>query len=126
MENSIAVNFVIIVHKLLVYFITFGCILPVKYLPFHLIMWPIVYIHWKLNDNKCVLTQLEQWVKDGTSMKDVRKVGEKRDCDFYFAKKTLNDYSITVTDDDIDKLIYIIFSISWLISFYRYSRSKNL
>jgi hypothetical protein len=125
MENSISLNFVVVLHKLLVYFIAFGCILPVKYLPFHLIAWPSVYIHWKFNDNKCVLTQLEHWLKDGTCMKDAPKVGEKRDDDFYFAKKTLHDYSIDLSDEEVDKLIYIFFSLSWMISFYRYINSKS-
>jgi hypothetical protein len=122
MDNSISLNCVIVLHKIIVYFIIFGCLLPKKYLPFHLASWPIVYIHWKLNDNKCILTQLEHWLKDGTSMKDAPKIGEKRDDDFYFTKKTLGNLSINLSDEDIDNLVYLVFSISWLISFYRYTK----
>ena len=53
-------------HKLLVYFMVFGCLLPPQYLWIHLLFWPIVLIHWQFNDGKCCLTQLELYLKNGT------------------------------------------------------------
>ena len=125
MNDSLTLNFVVTAHKILVYFIAFGCFLPVKYLPYHLAIWPIVYIHWKFNNNKCVLTQLEAWMRDGTCMDDAPKIGVQDD-DFQFTRKVLSSLNITLTNEDLDKFIYVVFSVSWIISFYRYINHKKV
>ena len=44
------INFI---HKLISYFVVFGCLLPIKYLILHLGFIVLLYTHWYLNDNYC-------------------------------------------------------------------------
>ena len=49
----------IILHASLVIIFTIGPFLPGKYLIYYLFLWPVTYIHWYFNDNKCMLTEIE-------------------------------------------------------------------
>lgn len=107
-------------HKLLVYFMIFGCLLPEKYLWIHLLLWPIVYVHWQFNDEKCCLTQLELYLKYNTSRKDAPKVEHDHGEDFYFLRKLLADFNLNLTIEQMHTGTYVVFTTSWFISFIRY------
>lgn len=117
---------IVIIHKILVYFMFLGFILPEKYLPFHLLVWPIVYTHWQFNGNKCILTEIELKIKNG-SAKDAPSVDTDHGSDYYFMKKILADFNIELTNSGMCYLTYSLFTIAWIISFVRYTRyRKNL
>jgi hypothetical protein len=39
----------------------FGCFLPIPYLYYHVVSYPIVRFHWRFNDNRCISTDLEHY-----------------------------------------------------------------
>jgi hypothetical protein len=117
MTNILLIS-IVIIHKILVYFMFLGFLLPKKYLPFHLLVWPIVYTHWQFNDNKCILTQIELKIKNG-SEKDAPSVDADHGSDYYFIKKILADFNIELTNRGMSNLTYSLFTIAWLISFIR-------
>jgi len=46
-------------HVLIITFAIFGCFLPLKYIKYHLFMFPIIYTQWVLSNQKCIMTELE-------------------------------------------------------------------
>jgi hypothetical protein len=49
----------VFVHLSLVLIFIIGPFLPGKYLLYYLLLWPLIYIHWYFNDDRCMLTELE-------------------------------------------------------------------
>lgn len=121
---NIIISIIVILHKLLVYFMFFGCFLPAKYLPFHLVAWPLVYLHWIMNNNKCALTQLELKLRTGDS-NNAPTVDKDHDGDYYFMKKLLADFNLELRDDQMASFTYGIFTVSWIISLIRYVNYKK-
>ncbi len=99
-----------IFHRILVYFTLLGCFLPTKYLQYHLIVWPVIILHWFTNNNRCFLSDLE-----------VKLSGEswgKKESDFGI--KVAKSFGLHITLEDTTRM-YITFStLSWLISFIRF------
>ena len=119
--NNILIFLLTTFHKLLVYFMFFGCILPPKYLPLHIALWPIVYVHWQFNNNKCILTELELKMR---GIKKIPSVENDHGSDYYFMKKILSDMNISLTDHQMKYMTYILFTVSWLVSIKRYANSS--
>jgi len=100
-----------ITHRIIVYITLFGFILPKKYLKYHLFMWPIILLHWLTNNNRCILTELEEkitgkpWKESDFSIK---------------ISKSLGVYSEKQSKNDFNKGYIIFFSIGWFISLCRY------
>lgn len=109
-------------HKLLVYFMIFGCFLPPKYLWIHLFFWPIVYLHWQFNDGKCCLTELELYLKN---VKDAPTADKDYGEEHYFIKKILADYNINLTSEEMHKGTLTLLTVSWLVSLIRFLTYKN-
>lgn len=47
------------IHVSLFIVFTIGPFLPGKYLIYYLFLWPVIYVHWYFNDDKCMLTEIE-------------------------------------------------------------------
>ena len=106
----------VFVHLLLLLIFIIGPFLPGKYLIYYLFLWPLVYIHWYFNDDRCMLTELEYNI----------------DTDFF---SSLNEYSFFSKDSIFSALrkINIFFNsehsfntsldkirtILWIIAFIR-------
>ena len=106
----------VFVHLLLLLIFIIGPFLPGKYLLYYLFLWPLVYIHWYFNDDRCMLTELEYNI----------------DTDFF---SSLNEYSFFSKDSIFSALrkINIFFNsehsfntsldkirtILWIIAFIR-------
>lgn len=86
--------------------IVFGCFLPAKYLPFHLLAWPIVYLHWQFNNNRCILTQLEIEI----SNKEAPDVRDHVD-DYYFMKIIILEFGLELSNKQLDWCTYMAFTI---------------
>ncbi len=113
--KKILLYLIIIIHKLFVYFMILGFLLPRKYLYLFLISWPLVYIHWNLNNNKCILTEWEYKLKN---IKDVPIVN--KDHDFPFINKMLNEWNIYLSNNQIHYLIISLLTITWTIGLIRF------
>jgi hypothetical protein len=107
-----------IFHKLFVYFVVFGFLLPKKYLIYHLVTWPLVWFHWKTNNGYCFLTQLESRLNNKDSPNVVEAHANSGDSEFM--RQLFNNIGIVISLERIHLLTEILFTTSWVISFYRY------
>jgi hypothetical protein len=56
--------FFFILHLVILTFITLGWIIPLRgVLIFYLVFGPATILHWKLNEDACVLNNLESWLR---------------------------------------------------------------
>nr|QBK88903.1 MAG: uncharacterized protein LCMiAC01_05850 [Mimivirus LCMiAC01] len=104
-------------HKIFVYTIIFGFLLPKKYLKFHALLWPLTYLHWKTNNDKCAVTQLEKYLKGDKNVPTVEN--DHDDGDANFMKRFFKGWGINLTMRGIHTCTLIIFTVSWLITMYR-------
>ena len=111
--RKIIKNIVVFIHNLIVLFLVIGFLLPKKYLIYFLIAWPLVYLHWKTNNNRCSLTELEYWLDNKPYPADLSNYDG-----FHFLKKMVDSFNID------ERLQYYIgtygFNLTWLIGVYRY------
>ena len=59
-QNKIKLIIIQLLHSIISLFSVFGCLLPNKYLKYHLLIYPFHAIHWYFNNNKCILIELEK------------------------------------------------------------------
>ena len=120
-NNSIKSNLSLVIHffhKLIVYLIVFGFLLPKKYLIYHLVTWPLVWFHWKTNNGYCFLTQLESRLNNKDSPNVVEAHANSSDSEFM--RQLFNNIGIVISLERLHLLTEILFTTSWVISSYRY------
>lgn len=105
------------IHKLLVYFMFFGVFLPERLLIYFLITWPLIYLHWQLNNNRCILTELEYFIDNKPYPPTVDK-----DHDYPFMRSVLADFNIKVPDEQIHYGVLFGLTAIWIVGVVRYFR----
>lgn len=113
MYRKIFLREIQIIHKIIVYFMLFGFLLPINFVYIHSITWPIVYLHWKFNNDKCILTEMEYKLKN-IEYNHIPKTSE--DHDFPFMRKLFSELGINLNNQQIDKFIIKYLTIVWIIS----------
>lgn len=113
-KHILFLKLLIIFHKLLVYFMMFGFLLPRKYLFYHLITFPLIILHWIFNEEKCFLTELEYKLK---GLKDAPVY--TKDHNYPFMKRVYADFGFHPTNEQMHSIVMISLFGSWLITFYR-------
>ena len=103
-------------HLVIMLFLTLGALLPKKYLIYFIFGWPLMYLQWILNDNKCFLTEFEYWLAN-----DPRPAPNH----YYNFVIKYNDslykiFNIKLDDDLINFYCYFTLVFCWLIGTYRY------
>jgi hypothetical protein len=117
-KNNLLTNTLYISHMTFVYFIIFGCFLPSQYLWVHIICWPLVRLHWYLNDGYCVLTQLEYRLKKNTINKNANN---NSDPEASFMKNIYENFTKTrMTNEEADVITTTLFTVVWIISVTRF------
>lgn len=105
MNKILSDRILILIHKLFVFFIFFGFLLPRKYLLLHFFTYPILKLHWFLNNNKCFLTELHN------------NNVEARD--YPFMRQLFSDLGLKLTNKQVEYFTDYGFIFSWLITFFR-------
>ena len=103
-------------HLSLVLIFIVGPFLPGKYLLYYLFLWPIVYIHWYFNDNRCMLTEIE-YNNDTDYFSSINEYS-------FFSKdvifSSLKKFDIFFTNEySFNALLDKIRTILWIIAFIR-------
>ncbi len=113
--RKILKTMVVVVHRIIVYFMFIGVLLPNHLLFYYLCVWPGVYLHWQINDQHCILTQLEYYL-------DGRKFPPKAqdDHNYPFAQGILRTIGIYIHDSQLHGLILFVLTTLWIIGFIRY------
>jgi hypothetical protein len=105
-------------HYFVVLFITLGAFIPKKYLVYFLFAWPILYLHWQMNNNKCLLTQIECWL-------DNQPYCNVTDNDFPFVTNMLNYLHIEITgNEQKNRIMNSGLTCFWLFGMYRYYKKS--
>ena len=110
--KKILKKLVILIHKLVLLYSIVGFLLPKKYLFYFILFWPTIYLHWQINNDCCMLTELECYLADKPF---ILSVGENRSLKRWFAKYTINTSTISIRN-----YITCFFTITWLIGVIRY------
>jgi hypothetical protein len=112
---------IILIHKIIVFFMISGFLIPKKYLFFYVIMWPSVYLSWQLNNNKCILTQIEYYLDNNKFPPLVQD-----DHDYPFIRRMIKNISPKLanqkilTNKQIHYIIVLSLTILWFIGVIRY------
>ena len=96
-------------HSLFSIYLMFGWSISQIHCKSLMLLIPMGYLNYLLDDNKCFLTRLEQYYK-----KQYNIIDEK---DFISSK--LERINIKINKKILDKIIYISLFNSYLISYYR-------
>jgi hypothetical protein len=122
MIRPMIIQLFIMVHRLIVYFMTIGFIFPYDYLIYYLPLWPIVWLHWQLNNNVCVLTEIEYIIRNNHT-----KAPSLFDTDghIYF-REFIKLFGIKqMSNNTAHNIVIIIVSLAWLIGYIRYYKLKK-
>ncbi len=106
----VAIKFLAILHFSIVSFVVFGFVfVSHKILMFHLILLPILILHWQTNQGVCYLTQIENKIK-GKSLSKAEQQGGFSEVIFerVFGRRP--------SKMQLQNSIYGIMSLSWLLS----------
>ena len=74
----------------------------------HVIAIPAVIIHWWMNNNQCILTQLQK--------KFEIEDPDKKDLEGNFTREVLLKFGISLSDKQLKILIYVVMAVSWSLS----------
>ena len=107
-------NIIEFVHTIFVLVMSYGFILPSPYLKYYLILLPLTFFHWYINNNKCILSELEYKFK-GYKKKIISKKNN-----YPFIKKMYSKFNIHLSNEQIHHFIIMKIIIFWLIGFTRY------
>ena len=107
------IKLLVFLHVFILFFMIFGFLLPSKYLIIYVLFWPLIYLHWQLNNNNCYLTELEYKLEN-------KPLPSSREHNYPFVKGVLNNIGIKMNDANIHKLVIYGITFLWLIGFIRF------
>ena len=107
------IGFLAAVHLVSTLFLFFGCLVPQKFLWVHALFWPLVFLHWQLNNGNCIITDLQKKVGD---QQLTAKSGS-----WPYIRGLLSKFVDTqaISDNQIRDAIYTLYTVSWAVSLYR-------
>ena len=107
------------IHRIILYFMLIGFVLPNKYSWIHGITFPLVYWHWTKNNGNCILTELEYKLKNKPLMKGGMN-------EYPFMRRIFKEFGLDFTNEEIKKYVLPYLTIVSIISLLRtlYYKSK--
>jgi hypothetical protein len=114
MNNSQIVNHV---HKIIILYISLGWMIEDqrKYLLFFL---PGIQFQFLINDNMCILTQLENKLLLDESKKNDSEDSKETEINNSFIDKTLKKYNINIKPEIREKIIHTLLYSSFCITYF--------
>ena len=101
-----------LIHYLLVIFILSGWLFSANIiLTSHVILIPIIILHWKTNRGRCILTEIE-----GALRRVEKKIDKKNEQESFVKKFLAKFFDPLPSDEKIKAAIYISIWSSWTIS----------
>jgi len=105
------------IHRIILYFMLFGFILPQKYAWIHGITFPLVYWHWTKNDGNCILTEMEYKLRGKTLPKGGMN-------DYPFMRRIFKELGLDFTNEEIKNYVLPYLTVISIISLLRTLRYK--
>jgi hypothetical protein len=119
--RKILARLVKIIHQLIVYFCVLGVFLPSKYLIYYIPIWPLIYLHWQFNSNKCILTELQYWLEFKSSTPTI-----DLDHNFPFIRSISGNLFKNISNKNLHNFIIRSITLLWIIGVIRYLKFKYL
>lgn len=110
---------VIFTHILVALFMAIGFLFPSNFLFYFLFLWPGIYLQWQINNNRCILTDLEYYL-------DGKTPPPGNNYEFPFIKKQLANLNIQLKND-MQIYYFLIYGLTvfWIIGFIRYMYNRK-
>ena len=108
-------NVINIFHTGLSVYLAFGWMLPIINNKFLIGFIPSVYVNWLVDDNRCIITRLEQHYKEIEDEKEGKKIYIHKEG---FVQTKLKSYNIHLTEDIVNKFLVGIMFHTFLQSYY--------
>lgn len=99
-------------HIAIGFLLTFGFLLPRKFLLVAIFAWPVVWIHWRFNGGRCLLTDIEH------RMRERERDPKTNDP---FCLRAIRLAGLRASPADAQAIMITAFSIAWAIALYRYA-----
>lgn len=100
-------------HLIVYLYIVFGWLISEANCKFLLFFSPTVITQWGVNNNECVLTQLEnKYIREEN--KEEKDIKEET-----FLRRLCDKYNINISENVLDKLTYMVAYHSFLQSYWR-------
>ena len=106
------------IHYLIVLFLFFGFLLPEKYLWTYILFVIVLKIHWMKNNDKCILTEVEQYFNNKTNNNNEMKT----DTRYPFMSSMLSNVNISMTDEQYDFIFNVVIVITVFYSTCKYKK----
>ena len=105
-----------LIHIAVLLTVVLGWLLPLHgWLIFYLIFLPVMFLHWKLNRDACVLNNLENWLRH----RRWRAPESNREEGAWLRTLLADATGITWTRARMDRVIYGVMSLLWLVALAR-------
>jgi len=106
-------------HLIVYLYMVFGWLISEANCKFLLFFSPTVITQWGINNNECVLTQLEnKYIREEN--KDNKEEKEDKDIkEETFLKRLCDKYNINISENVLDKLTYFVAYHSFIQSYWR-------
>jgi len=115
-EYPVLATCVRLIHHGIILFVVLGWAIPSREVRLiHMIFLPLMFLHWRLNRNTCILTNLEHWLRGSTRPKE-QQTGFIRGA----AEKILRR---ELSESRVNTVIYAILVVVWLLSASLYMNS---
>lgn len=100
------------IHDILIIIVLIGwLILPKKYLFYYLFISPIIFIHWKMNNNKCILSEWMYKLLDK----------ENKSHETSYSVIFMSKLGIKLSEDNTEFVSRFGLSLTWVLAFLRYN-----
>ena len=101
------------IHVCIIAFAVFGCAFPLIYVKYHILMFPIIYLQWEINNHRCMLTDVESYLLQDT-----------HEPLWPIMQKYINTFDIS--NDQITIVILVVLISSFVISCVRLTIKNDM
>jgi len=98
------------IHLIIIAIIWLGVLLPTSFLPYYLFSAPFILLHWELNGNKCILTQLEHKILQKPPPPTI----------YLYYARLFNKYGINISSETTRKIIVYSYLGLLFVALFRY------
>jgi hypothetical protein len=114
MSDALA-NIVRGIHYLMILGVFVGPFLPHKWLPYYMLFVLLIFLDWNDLDGMCILTKLEHYFRSGEWESSSPVEGGPE-----FVRPILQQFGMSLTRAEADRLNNFIFLLCWGAAFVRY------
>ncbi len=95
-----------------------GFMMPERFLFYFILSWPCIYLHWQINENRCILTDLEYYI-------DGKTPPQGNNYQFPNIQKKIAEFGIKLQHMHIYYFFMYGLTAFWIIGFIRYMYNRN-